>query len=66
MDVRFENLTITAKVKVGSRALPTLVNYARDVIEVCYFFLLSVFLYSPISFLEALSINIFNKLLLMH
>ncbi|CAK9164212.1 unnamed protein product [Ilex paraguariensis] len=33
VEVRFENLNISANVQVGSRALPTLVNYARDVIE---------------------------------
>lgn len=34
IEVRFENLEITAKVQVGSRALPTLVNYTRDTLEV--------------------------------
>uniref|UniRef100_A0A5B7BKX4 Putative ABC transporter G family member 31-like n=1 Tax=Davidia involucrata TaxID=16924 RepID=A0A5B7BKX4_DAVIN len=33
VEVRFENLNITANVQVGSRALPTLVNYTRDSIE---------------------------------
>ncbi|KAK3019263.1 hypothetical protein RJ639_004212 [Escallonia herrerae] len=33
VEVRFENLDITANVQVGSRALPTLVNYARDILE---------------------------------
>ncbi|PIN16189.1 Pleiotropic drug resistance proteins (PDR1-15), ABC superfamily [Handroanthus impetiginosus] len=33
VEVRFENLHITADVKIGSRALPTLINYSRDMIE---------------------------------
>ncbi|KAI7757931.1 hypothetical protein M8C21_007667 [Ambrosia artemisiifolia] len=33
VEVRFENLNIEADVLIGSRALPTLLNYARDVIE---------------------------------
>ncbi|KAM3285531.1 hypothetical protein P3S67_024330 [Capsicum chacoense] len=33
VEVRYENITITANVKVGSRALPTLLNFAHDVIE---------------------------------
>ncbi|XP_059626494.1 ABC transporter G family member 31-like [Cornus florida] len=33
VEVRFENLNIRVNVQVGSRALPTLVNYARDSIE---------------------------------
>ncbi|KAA8543738.1 hypothetical protein F0562_022085 [Nyssa sinensis] len=33
VEVRFENLNITANVQVGSRALPTLINYTRDSIE---------------------------------
>lgn len=37
VEVRFENLQITADVKMGSRALPTLVNYSRDMVEVKYF-----------------------------
>lgn len=36
MEVRFENLKVTADVQVGSRALPTLVNYTRDMAEVIY------------------------------
>lgn len=34
VEVRYENLTISTNVKVGSRALPTLLNYGYDVIEV--------------------------------
>lgn len=34
VEVRFEKLNIEADVVIGSRALPTLVNYSRDVIEV--------------------------------
>nr|XP_010316522.1 ABC transporter G family member 31-like isoform X2 [Solanum lycopersicum] len=33
VEVRYENLTISTNVKVGSRALPTLLNYGYDVIE---------------------------------
>ncbi|XP_030447307.1 ABC transporter G family member 31 [Syzygium oleosum] len=33
VEVRFENLNIEANVQTGSRALPTLVNYTRDMIE---------------------------------
>ena len=34
VEVRFENLNISAKVQTGSRALPTLINVARDLGEV--------------------------------
>ncbi|CAK7331242.1 unnamed protein product [Dovyalis caffra] len=33
VEVRFENLNISAKVQIGSRALPTLINVARDMGE---------------------------------
>ncbi|KAJ6299528.1 hypothetical protein OIU76_020486 [Salix suchowensis] len=33
VEVRFENLNISAKVQTGSRALPTLINVARDLGE---------------------------------
>ncbi|KAM7527670.1 hypothetical protein LguiB_031080 [Lonicera macranthoides] len=33
VEVRFENLNISAKVQIGSRALPTLLNFARNAIE---------------------------------
>ncbi|KAI3678493.1 hypothetical protein L6452_37788 [Arctium lappa] len=33
VEVRFEKLNVEADVLIGSRALPTLVNYTRDVIE---------------------------------
>ncbi|KMT19204.1 hypothetical protein BVRB_1g015960 [Beta vulgaris subsp. vulgaris] len=33
VEVRFQNLNITAEVQTGKRALPTLINYARDKIE---------------------------------
>ncbi|XP_042491605.1 ABC transporter G family member 31-like [Macadamia integrifolia] len=33
VEVRFENLNITAEVQTGGRALPTLINYTRDMIE---------------------------------
>ncbi|KAJ0722912.1 putative ABC-transporter domain-containing protein [Helianthus annuus] len=34
VEIRFEKLNIEADVKIGSRALPTLLNYTRDVTEV--------------------------------
>lgn len=37
MEVRYENLNIEANVQTGSRALPTLVNASRDVIEVEFY-----------------------------
>ncbi|KAH1153472.1 hypothetical protein AAZX31_18G062400 [Glycine max] len=33
IEVRYKNLTIGADVQIGSRALPTLINYTRDVFE---------------------------------
>ncbi|XP_057956194.1 ABC transporter G family member 31 isoform X2 [Malania oleifera] len=33
VEVRFQNLNVKADVQIGSRALPTLVNYTRDIIE---------------------------------
>ncbi|KAK9152792.1 hypothetical protein Sjap_000272 [Stephania japonica] len=33
VEVRFENLKITANIQTGERALPTLVNFFRDIIE---------------------------------
>ncbi|WOG90844.1 hypothetical protein DCAR_0310090 [Daucus carota subsp. sativus] len=33
VDICFQDLTISAKVQVGSRALPTLINYTRDLVE---------------------------------
>ncbi|KAL9320039.1 hypothetical protein ACSQ67_011878 [Phaseolus vulgaris] len=33
IEVRYRNLTIGADVQLGSRALPTLINYTRDVFE---------------------------------
>ena len=36
VEVRYENLKIVADVQTGSRALPTLINASRDVIEVDY------------------------------
>ncbi|XP_042513197.1 ABC transporter G family member 31-like isoform X2 [Macadamia integrifolia] len=33
VEVKFKNLCITADVQIGRRALPTLLNYSRDVIE---------------------------------
>ncbi|KAJ4978148.1 hypothetical protein NE237_008928 [Protea cynaroides] len=33
VEVRFENLCVRAEVQIGSRALPTLINYTRNVIE---------------------------------
>lgn len=34
IEVRFRNLTIGADVQSGTRALPTLINYTRDALEV--------------------------------
>lgn len=34
VEVRYENLNVVADVQTGSRALPTLINYTRDGIEV--------------------------------
>lgn len=33
IEVRFQNLTVSADVQVGSRTLPTLINYSHDAIE---------------------------------
>ena len=35
VEVKFEDLTIRAKVMVGSRALPSVTNAYRNVVEVC-------------------------------
>lgn len=34
VEVRFENLNVSANIQIGSRALPTLLNYTRDGFEV--------------------------------
>ena len=34
VEVRFDNINIEAGVYVGKRALPTLINYTRNVVEV--------------------------------
>nr|KYP72905.1 ABC transporter G family member 31 [Cajanus cajan] len=34
IEVRYKNLNVSANVQIGSRALPTLINYSRDVLEV--------------------------------
>lgn len=34
VEVKFRDLTIGADVQIGTRALPTLINYTRDSIEV--------------------------------
>lgn len=42
VEVRFENLNVSANIQIGSRALPTLLNYTRDgfeVINIAIFFL---------------------------
>lgn len=36
VEVRYENLNVTASVQVGSRSLPTLINYTRDIVEVSF------------------------------
>ncbi|KAK7372089.1 hypothetical protein VNO80_05458 [Phaseolus coccineus] len=33
IEVRFKNLNVSANVQMGSRALPTLINYSRDCLE---------------------------------
>ncbi|KAL9316592.1 hypothetical protein ACSQ67_017593 [Phaseolus vulgaris] len=33
IEVRFKNLNVSANVQIGSRALPTLLNYSRDCLE---------------------------------
>ena len=37
VEIRFHNLKVVADVQVGSRTLPTLINYSYDVIEVYFF-----------------------------
>lgn len=39
IEVRYRNLNVGADVQIGSRALPTLINYTRDALEVCFGFL---------------------------
>lgn len=34
VEVRYQNLNIVADVQTGSRALPTLINYTRNALEV--------------------------------
>lgn len=34
VEVRFENLNVTANIQIGSRALPTLINFTRNAFEV--------------------------------
>lgn len=36
IEVKFRNLKIGANVKTGTRALPTLMNYTRDALEVWF------------------------------
>ena len=36
IEVRFEHLKVVANVHVGSRALPTLINFTTDLLEVIY------------------------------
>lgn len=45
IEVRFNNLTVSADVQIGSRALPTLINYTRDAIEVNFVLIFSFFLF---------------------
>lgn len=40
IEVRFEHLTVEAKVYLGSRALPTLLNFAINMLQVNRFFFL--------------------------
>lgn len=39
IEVRYRNLNVGADVQIGSRALPTLINYSRDALEVHFGFL---------------------------
>ena len=39
VEVRFRNLRVSTEVNVGSRALPTLPNYVRDVTEVSLYYI---------------------------
>ncbi len=40
--MRFQNLFVNAEVYVGSRALPTLINFTRNILEVnCFPLLIS-------------------------
>lgn len=55
VEVRYENLNVKANIQVGSRALPTLLNYTRDAFEVIslaatffFFVLLIIFLHDRI------------------
>lgn len=60
VEVRFENLNISADVQIGSRALPTLVNYTRDMAEViiCTFYVLfGVMLNCNMVWIFAVSLN---------
>lgn len=51
VEVRYENLKIVADVQTGTRALPTLVNASRDVIEVeNYISVLDFVFYALINF----------------
>lgn len=34
VEVRFHNLSVSTEIHIGSRALPTLVNYVHDIAEV--------------------------------
>lgn len=34
VEIRYDHLSINADVFIGSRALPTLFNFARDIVEV--------------------------------
>lgn len=45
IEVRYANLTVSADVLIGSRAIPTLINYTRDALEVGYFLYLFHFLF---------------------
>lgn len=44
IEVRYSNLTVSADVLIGSRAIPTLLNYTRDALEVifCIFILFHI------------------------
>jgi hypothetical protein len=43
VEVRFEDLSVNADVYVGSRALPSLTNFTRNIVEVLDFFSIDYF-----------------------
>lgn len=52
VEVRFKDLNISADVQTGSRALPTLVNFTRDMIEVLSYTYLHFFIFIRVVFVD--------------